>query len=209
MRPRHARVRYGPRMPDPNPNVALGPVDFSTHVLSLASTALISLGKMPGPDGKPHPVDLETSHHLIDVLQPGNGYSAGDYARDARAIIAGISARAALPVIAGGTGFYLRALLNGLPNLPGRDESLRARLAVHTVSRQHLMMRLQDAGSGNWRLSVLDLKSTNGTTVKRWTGSAFAPARALYAGAGFRLCGPFGDYRPSVNSAFMTLSLDA
>jgi putative acetyltransferase len=43
------------------------------------------------------------------------------------------------------------------------------------------------------------------------TGSmaAFAPARALYAGAGFRLCGPFGDYRPSVNSAFMTLSLDA
>jgi hypothetical protein len=68
MRPRHARVRYGPRMPDPNPNVALGPVDFSTHVLSLASTALIALGKMPGPDGKPHPVDLETAHHLIDVL---------------------------------------------------------------------------------------------------------------------------------------------
>jgi hypothetical protein len=47
---------------------ALGPVDFSTHVLSLASTALIALGKMPGPDGQSHPLDLETARHLIDVL---------------------------------------------------------------------------------------------------------------------------------------------
>jgi len=48
--------------------VALGPVDFSTHVLSLASTALIAIGKMPAPDGQPHEVDLETGRHLIDVL---------------------------------------------------------------------------------------------------------------------------------------------
>lgn len=48
--------------------VALGPLDFSTHVLSLASTALIALGKMPGPDGQAHPRDLETARHLIDVL---------------------------------------------------------------------------------------------------------------------------------------------
>jgi len=44
------------------------PVDFSTHVLSLASTALIALGKMPAPDGHEHPLDLETAKHLIDVL---------------------------------------------------------------------------------------------------------------------------------------------
>ena len=56
-------------MADPKAQpVALGPVDFSTHVLSLASTAMIALGKMPGPDGKAHPVDLETARHLIDVL---------------------------------------------------------------------------------------------------------------------------------------------
>jgi hypothetical protein len=56
-------------MADPHPPaVALGPVDFSTHVLSLASTALIALGRMPAPDGRPHPLDLETSRHLIDVL---------------------------------------------------------------------------------------------------------------------------------------------
>jgi hypothetical protein len=55
-------------MADAPPNVALGPVDFSTHVLSLASSALIALGKMPAPDGEAHPLDLETARHLIDVL---------------------------------------------------------------------------------------------------------------------------------------------
>ena len=54
-------------MPD-SPPVALGPVDFSTHILSLASSALIALGKMPAPDGQPHPLDVETARHLIDVL---------------------------------------------------------------------------------------------------------------------------------------------
>jgi hypothetical protein len=57
------------RMADPKaPPVAPAPVDFSTHVLSLASTALIALGKMPGPDGASHPIDIETARHLIDVL---------------------------------------------------------------------------------------------------------------------------------------------
>ena len=51
-----------------SPPVALGPVDFSTHILSLASSALIALGKMPAPDGGQHPLDLETARHLIDVL---------------------------------------------------------------------------------------------------------------------------------------------
>jgi hypothetical protein len=50
------------------PPVVLQAVDFSMHILSLASTVLISLGKMPAPDGQPQPLDLETAHHLIDVL---------------------------------------------------------------------------------------------------------------------------------------------
>jgi Domain of unknown function (DUF1844) len=50
------------------PPVAPAPVDFTTHVLSLASTALISLGQMPEPDGAQHPLDLEGARHLIDVL---------------------------------------------------------------------------------------------------------------------------------------------
>jgi hypothetical protein len=58
-----------PPMADPEPPpVTLGPVDFSTHVLSLASSALIALGKMPAPDGATQAIDLETARHLIDVL---------------------------------------------------------------------------------------------------------------------------------------------
>jgi hypothetical protein len=63
------RVCDSPAMADPTPPpIALAAVDFSTHVLSLASTALISLGKMPAPDGHEHALDLETARHLIDVL---------------------------------------------------------------------------------------------------------------------------------------------
>ncbi len=43
-------------------------IDFSTHVLSLASSAMVSLGRVPDPDGTKHPVDLETARHLIDVI---------------------------------------------------------------------------------------------------------------------------------------------
>jgi hypothetical protein len=60
-------VRYGRHMSDPLP-VSLGPVDFSTHVLSMASSALVALGRMPAPDGVEHPLDLEMAKHLIDVL---------------------------------------------------------------------------------------------------------------------------------------------
>jgi hypothetical protein len=55
-------------MSDERGPVALGPVDFTTHVMSLASSALIALGKLPAPDGQPHPLDRETAKHLIDVL---------------------------------------------------------------------------------------------------------------------------------------------
>jgi hypothetical protein len=55
------------------------------------------------------------------------------------------------------------------------------RSVIDTVSRQHLMMRLTNAGSANWRLSVIDLNSTNGTTVQRWTGRGFDPARPVPA----------------------------
>jgi tRNA dimethylallyltransferase len=67
-------------------------------------------------------------HHLIDHRDPGRDYSAGDYVRDADAAIASISARGRLPVVAGGTGLYLRALLRGLVEAPRRDAGLRARL---------------------------------------------------------------------------------
>ena len=77
-------------------------------------------------------------HHMIDVLDPGEVCSAGDYARVARQTIVEISRRGHLPILAGGTGFYLRALLDGLPRLPGRDESLREKQAARNRHRPRL-----------------------------------------------------------------------
>jgi tRNA dimethylallyltransferase len=67
-------------------------------------------------------------HHCIDIVSPEGDYSAGDYQRDGRAAIADISARGRLPIVTGGTGLYLRALLQGLFDGPQRSEPLRARL---------------------------------------------------------------------------------
>lgn len=54
--------------PEHAERVALGPIDFSTHVLSLASSAMCALGAMPAPGGETMELDLESAHHLIDVL---------------------------------------------------------------------------------------------------------------------------------------------
>ena len=67
-------------------------------------------------------------HHLIDVADPGETFTAGEYARQARAAIAEISSRGKLPIVVGGTGLYLRALLEGLFPGPQRSEELRDRL---------------------------------------------------------------------------------
>lgn len=67
-------------------------------------------------------------HHAIDILNPDEPSTAGDYARAARAALADIKARGRLPIVTGGTGLYLRALLEGLAPAPPRDEELRDRL---------------------------------------------------------------------------------
>jgi len=71
---------------------------------------------------------LLAPHHLLDVVAPNEQFSAGDYSRLARTAIAEISSRGRVPIVAGGTGLYLRALLEGLFDAPARDENLRERL---------------------------------------------------------------------------------
>ncbi len=86
-------------------------------------------------------------HHLLDIVNPDEIFTAGEYARLARLAIAEISARGKLPVIAGGTGFYLRALLDGLFEGPSRDQALRERLAARETRRAgslHCLLRRFD-----------------------------------------------------------------
>jgi tRNA dimethylallyltransferase len=67
-------------------------------------------------------------HHLYDIVEADREFNAADYARMARPLCEEIIARGRTPILVGGTFFYLRALLAGLPEMPGRDENLRARI---------------------------------------------------------------------------------
>jgi tRNA dimethylallyltransferase len=68
-------------------------------------------------------------HHMIDIVSPDEACTAGDYSRQAREALTGITERGHLPIVAGGTGLYLRALIDGLfpapPQKPGQRERLR------------------------------------------------------------------------------------
>jgi tRNA dimethylallyltransferase len=85
-------------------------------------------------------------HHLLDILDPEELTTAGDYSLRAREVLREIAGRGALPIVTGGTGFYLRALLDGLAAGPSRNEPLRARLARmesrHAGRLHRLLVRL-------------------------------------------------------------------
>jgi len=67
-------------------------------------------------------------HHLLDIADPLGHYTAADFARDGRAVLADLARSGAAPVVVGGSGLYLRALIDGLFAGPGRDPALRAAL---------------------------------------------------------------------------------
>jgi tRNA dimethylallyltransferase len=71
---------------------------------------------------------IQVPHHLIDIIDPGDSYSAADFVRDAELLIPQIQARGKLPVVVGGTMLYLHSWVNGLSDLPSADERIRARL---------------------------------------------------------------------------------
>ena len=73
-------------------------------------------------------------HHLFDIIDADEEFNAADYGRAARAVCDDIHARGKRAILAGGTFFYLRALLGGLPEMPGRDENIRAR--IRAISRK-------------------------------------------------------------------------
>lgn len=82
------------------------------------------------------------AHHMIDVAGPGENFTAGDYSRQARCVFEEISGRGRLPIVCGGTGFYLRALLAGLSPAPMRCDGLRCRLQKIAERRPRSLYRI-------------------------------------------------------------------
>lgn len=98
---------------------------------------------------KPLPAERRlVPHHLLDVADPGQDFSAAEYAQRARAAVRDVAARGRLPIVVGGTGLYLRALLLGLFEGPARDLALRRRLEAmadrHGDARLHRLLRRVD-----------------------------------------------------------------
>ena len=100
---------------------------FSGEIVSCDSVAVyrgMELGT-----AKPTKEERERlTHHLIDVAEPDQPFTAGDYSRQARAALREIAGRGRLPIVTGGTGLYMRALTDGLFAGPERQHELRARL---------------------------------------------------------------------------------
>ena len=132
-------------------------------------------------------------HHLIDICDAGEVFTAGEYAARARQALAEIAERGHVAVVVGGTGFYLRALLEGLFPGPRRDEQLRERLSQRESQRPgslHRLLRRLDRASAQ-RIHVNDVNKTlralEVTLLARQPMSEqFAKGRDALAG--FQIC---------------------
>ena len=123
---------------------------FSGEIVACDSTQLyrgFDIGT-----AKPTPAERSgIAHHLVDVLDPREASTAGDYRERAERVLVDLKVRGKLPIFTVGTGLYLRALLDGLAELPQRSEELRERLreiAVnHEAGHLHSLLKKLDPES--------------------------------------------------------------
>jgi tRNA dimethylallyltransferase len=140
-------LTVAPAQPEPLLVVVLGPTASGKTALSLALAERFN-GEIANCDsvamyrefdiGTAKPTASERArvpHHLLDCVPPTGHVTAGEYARQARQALEEIKERGHMPIVVGGTGLYLRALLDGLFAGPQRSEELRGRLRERAESR--------------------------------------------------------------------------
>lgn len=133
-------------------------------------------------------------HHLFDIVDAGAEFNAADYASLARVVCEEIARRGRRPILVGGTFFYLRALLHGLPEMPGRDASLRARLRriagkPRGGERLHRWLSKIDAQSGRTIAPAdrhrveraLEVWLVSGRPISEWERPASGAAETMAA----------------------------
>ncbi|MDE2290927.1 MAG: tRNA (adenosine(37)-N6)-dimethylallyltransferase MiaA [Elusimicrobia bacterium] len=127
---------------------------------------------------------------LVDVLEPSQPSDAGSYARLARPAVDGLLARGRLPIVAGGTGLYVRALLEGLDPLPPRDPDVRARLEARPAPDLFAELSRRDPAAASRidrrnrprLVRALEVIALTGRTLsEQWTRrEGAAPYRTVY-----------------------------
>jgi tRNA dimethylallyltransferase len=118
---------------------------LDTEVVSVDS-ALVYRGLDIGA-AKPTAAELaRVRHHLVDVREPHEVFSAADFAREALAPMQALADRGRVPLLVGGTGLYFSALLDGLSDLPTADSALRAAIAAEAEDRGWPALHAEMAG---------------------------------------------------------------
>jgi len=128
--------------------LALGLAEHLPLEIVSMDSAMVYRGLDIGTAKPSTAVRARVPHHLVDIVEPTEAYSAGRFARDALSAIREIGARGRLPLLVGGTLLYLRALRDGLATLPRADASLRTELddegRAHGWPALHARLRLVD-----------------------------------------------------------------
>jgi tRNA dimethylallyltransferase len=140
---------------------------------------------------KPDAAELAAvPHHLVDVREPWEAYSAADFATDAREAIAAIAARGRIPILAGGTGLYFHALLHGLSDMPGADPGVRAAIAAEAADVGWAALHARLAGidpvaaarihaTDAQRIQrALEVHRLSGRTISDWQADPAGASRA-------------------------------
>ncbi|MFP7722768.1 tRNA (adenosine(37)-N6)-dimethylallyltransferase MiaA [Lysobacter sp. A3-1-A15] len=130
------------------------------------------------------------AHHMLDLRDPWQPYSAADYAADARAAMDAIAARGRMPLLVGGTGLYFKALLEGLSDMPAADaevrQALSARAATSGWSSLHgELARIDPVAAARIHATdaqriqrALEVHRISGRTLTEWQGQR--PARRRF-----------------------------
>ena len=147
--------------------------------------------------GSAKPSDAERSrvpHHLFDIVDADQEFNAADYAGRARDVLYQIASRGNLPILVGGTFFYLRALLSGLPEMPGREPEIRRRLRAISdqprgAARLHAWLsRVDPASAGRIPAAdrhrverALEVWIASGSPISAWKAPAADSPRDIDA----------------------------
>lgn len=157
---------------------------FGGEIVSVDSALVYR--RMDIGSAKPDAATLaQAPHHLLDLREPQQTYNAADFARDARAAMDEIVGRGGLPILAGGTGLYFQALLEGLSPMPEADSHLRERI-------------VSDAGERGWQALHDDLARVDPKAAARI--HATDPQRIVRALEVWQLSGrPISDWQANAH----------